>query len=109
MHTSIGALVVAFAAVLVTLLPGPGLAYIPDVLRVSAIMNLHSVDLALRHFPRVVGVRQGRIAFDLPPDRVVPELLEALYAGAAREDVLLPGTDGVPATSRLCRPVFSRR
>jgi len=77
--------------------------------RKTLLMNLHSVDLALRHFPRVVGVRQGRIAFDLAPDRVVPELLETLYAGAVREDVLLPGAGGVPATSRVCRPVFGRR
>jgi phosphonate transport system ATP-binding protein len=72
-------------------------------------MNLHSVDLALRHFPRVVGVREGRIAFDLPPDRVTPELLETLYAGAVREDAWRPGVDGVPATSRVCRPVRDRR
>jgi phosphonate transport system ATP-binding protein len=75
----------------------------------TLLMNLHSVDLALRHFPRVVGVREGRIAFDLPPDRVTPELLETLYAGVVREDALRPGVDGVPATSRVCRPVRDRR
>ena len=75
----------------------------------SAGIPRSSVDLALRHFPRVVGVRQGRIAFDLPPDRVTPELRETLYAGAVREDGLLPGADGVPATSRVCRPVHDRR
>jgi phosphonate transport system ATP-binding protein len=72
-------------------------------------MNLHSVDLALRFFPRVVGVRQGRIAFDLPADGVTPALLDALYAGAAREDAPLPEPDGVAATGRACRPVFGRR
>ncbi len=75
----------------------------------TLLMNLHSVDLALSYFPRVVGVRQGRIAFDLPPDRVAPDLLETLYAGAVREDVGLPGADRVPATSRVCRPVYGRR
>jgi phosphonate transport system permease protein len=54
-------------------------------------MNLHSVDLALNNFPRVVGVRQGRIAFDLPPDRVTPELLEVLYAGRSARMRCSPG------------------
>ncbi|HUJ25828.1 MAG TPA: phosphonate ABC transporter ATP-binding protein [Myxococcales bacterium] len=48
----------------------------------TLLVNLHSVDLALQHFPRVVGVRGGRIAFDLPPAQVGGELLSALYAGA---------------------------
>jgi phosphonate transport system ATP-binding protein len=75
----------------------------------TLLMNLHSVDLALRFFPRVIGVRQGRIAFDLAPDRVTPSRLEALYEGAPREDAPLPDADGAPATSRASRPVFGRR
>lgn len=71
----------------------------------TLLMNLHSVDLALAFFRRVVGVRQGQVAFDLPPERVAPELLEVLYAGAIREDAPLPGYENVPATSRVYRPV----
>ena len=48
----------------------------------TLLVNLHSVDLALQHFPRVVGVRGGRVLFDLPPSQVGGELLAALYAGA---------------------------
>jgi phosphonate transport system ATP-binding protein len=47
----------------------------------TLIASLHAVNLALRHFPRVVGVRAGRIAFDLPAGAVTPALLHALYAG----------------------------
>jgi phosphonate transport system ATP-binding protein len=71
----------------------------------TLLMNLHGVDLALAFFPRIVGVRAGRVVFDLPPARVAPELLEALYAGAVPEDPPLPGYERVPATSRVCRPV----
>jgi phosphonate transport system ATP-binding protein len=70
----------------------------------TLLMNLHSVDLALAFFPRIVGVRQGRVAFDLPPDQVTGKLLDALYAGALREDAPIPGYEHVPATSRVCRP-----
>jgi len=50
------------------------------------VASLHAVDLALRWFPRIVGVRDGRVMFDLPAADVTPERLAALYAGdVARE------------------------
>jgi phosphonate transport system ATP-binding protein len=45
--------------------------------------SLHAVDLALRWFPRIVGVRDGRVMFDLAAAEVTPERLVALYAGDA--------------------------
>jgi phosphonate transport system ATP-binding protein len=41
--------------------------------------SLHDVPMALRHFPRILGLRQGVLQFDLPPEQVTPERLEALY------------------------------
>ena len=49
----------------------------------TLVASLHAVDLALRWFPRIVGVRDGAIAFDLPAAQVTPERLAALYAGDA--------------------------
>ncbi len=46
----------------------------------TLVASLHAVDLALECFPRVVGVRAGRIAFDLPAADVSDDLLHALYA-----------------------------
>ncbi|MFZ5557982.1 MAG: phosphonate ABC transporter ATP-binding protein [Pseudomonadota bacterium] len=46
----------------------------------TLVASLHAVDLALRWFPRVVGLRSGGIAFDLPPVRVTEAMLRALYA-----------------------------
>jgi phosphonate transport system ATP-binding protein len=71
----------------------------------TLLMNLHSVDLALAFFPRLVGVRQGQVFFDLGPDKVTPELLEDLYAGATSKDVPMPAYDGVSPHSRVCRPI----
>jgi len=45
------------------------------------VASLHAVDLALRWFPRLVGVRDGRVMFDLPSADVTPARLAALYAG----------------------------
>ena len=41
---------------------------------------LHQPELAKRYADRVVGLVAGRLAFDLPPDEVDPDLLDALYA-----------------------------
>lgn len=49
--------------------------------RATLVASLHAVDLALQHFSRIVGLRDGRIAFDLPAAAVDPARLQALYAG----------------------------
>lgn len=47
---------------------------------VTLLASLHAVDLALEHFPRIVGVRDGRIAFDKAAQNISPDDLRALYA-----------------------------
>lgn len=47
---------------------------------VTLVATLHQVEVALAHFPRVLGLRDGRLAFDLPPQQVTLERLERLYA-----------------------------
>jgi len=46
----------------------------------TLLVSLHDVDLALRHCDRVVGVRAGRVLFDLPADEVTEQLRRQLYA-----------------------------
>lgn len=46
----------------------------------TLVATLHQVDVALAHFPRIVGLRDGTIAFDLPAAQVGRERLAALYA-----------------------------
>jgi phosphonate transport system ATP-binding protein len=46
----------------------------------TLVASLHAVDLALKWFPRIVGMRSGRVVFDLPAGSVTPEMLSALYA-----------------------------
>ena len=45
----------------------------------TLIMAVHRVDLALRHFPRVIGLRDGGLSFDVPPSEVHGDLLGHLY------------------------------
>ncbi len=46
----------------------------------TLVATLHQVDMALAHFPRIVGLRDGAVAFDLPTAEVTPALLHTLYA-----------------------------
>ncbi|MCF5166520.1 ATP-binding cassette domain-containing protein [Pseudomonas congelans] len=46
----------------------------------TLVASLHAVELALAHFPRVIGVRDGRIHFDLAASEVGREHLDTLYA-----------------------------
>ena len=74
--------------------------------RKTLLLNLHSVELALTYFPRIVGIRDGRIHFDLSPDEVSPALLQELYAGHRDEEVSLSTLrEGAYRFGRACRPL----
>jgi len=47
---------------------------------VTLVATLHQVDVALASFPRIVGLRDGALAFDLPAAEVTRERLARLYA-----------------------------
>ena len=46
----------------------------------TLVASLHAVDLARSCFDRLVGIRDGRIAFDLPAHAVTDAQLQTLYA-----------------------------
>jgi len=58
---------------------------------VTMVASLHAVDLALHWFPRIVGLKGGAVAFDLPPVRVSDALLRDLYASESS----VPPTQGL--------------
>lgn len=46
----------------------------------TLILAMHDVDLALKHFNRLIGLRRGRIAFDLPSADINGDRLTELFA-----------------------------
>ncbi len=46
----------------------------------TLVASLHHVDMALAHFPRIIGLREGQVLFDRPASAVTSELLAQLYA-----------------------------
>ena len=74
--------------------------------RKTLCMNLHSVELALTYFPRIVGIREGRVHFDLAPDKVTAELLDELYAGHRDDELQLDRmAHGKNPYGTACRPL----
>lgn len=67
---------------------------------VTLVATLHQVEMALAHFPRIVGLREGRLMFDLPAAEVTRERLERLYAQHEDEldgRALAPAADPAPS------------
>jgi phosphonate transport system ATP-binding protein len=65
---------------------------------VTLVATLHQVDTALAHFPRVLALRDGAVAFDLPAAAVTPALLSRLYAQHEHELVAAPAVPDEPAS-----------
>jgi phosphonate transport system ATP-binding protein len=46
----------------------------------TLVVSIHDIQLARAHFPRLVGLRGGRIVFDGPTQSIAAEALSALYS-----------------------------
>ncbi len=76
----------------------------------TLVASLHAVDLALANFSRIIGVKAGHIAFDLPADAVDVALLRELYASEGEElplqahepRCLSPSAANAAATRAIC-------
>ncbi|HWI11538.1 MAG TPA: ATP-binding cassette domain-containing protein [Burkholderiaceae bacterium] len=83
------------------------IAALIDVARergITLLATMHQVDTALAHFDRIVGLRDGAVAFDLPTPQVSRDHLLRLYAQHEDE---LDGAPRAPASppSATPRPV----
>ncbi|GAB3774579.1 phosphonate ABC transporter ATP-binding protein [Ramlibacter monticola] len=56
----------------------------------TVIATVRDAPMALRHFPRIVGLRGARLVFDLPSPLVTEELLRELYAQEGEPQPSLP-------------------
>ena len=85
---------------------GQALATLTDVARergITLVVTLHQVEAALAHFPRIVGLRDGQLFFDLPTAQVTRARLEQLYA--RHEDELDAGAPHDAAPHDAAAPV----
>lgn len=68
----------------------------------TLIASLHSIELALKHFPRIIGLRQGVIVFDKATQAVTSYDLEQLYANEQLAPENSSSVYFMPATPPRC-------
>jgi phosphonate transport system ATP-binding protein len=69
---------------------------------VTLVASLHAVELALKHFPRIIGLRDGRILFDRPAAEVTRAELDQLYANEQLQTPPLSAAEPAPLRIPLC-------
>ena len=68
----------------------------------TLVASLHTPQLALRYFQRIIALRDGALVFDRPAGAVRPEHLAALYA-LSTDGLPAPGVDEPAAARWLAR------
>lgn len=58
-------------------------------MRITVIINIHHVDLALQYADRIIGIRAGQIVYDGPTASVTDEVLRQIYGRSLTEDELM--------------------
>jgi phosphonate transport system ATP-binding protein len=48
---------------------------------VTLLSSLHAIEFALSHYQRIIGLREGRLLFDLSTDQVTSAMIASLYHG----------------------------
>jgi phosphonate transport system ATP-binding protein len=71
----------------------------------TLIATLHHVEMALKFFPRIIGLAQGNVQFDLPVAQVTPALLTELYRNQTEVDHAFDAVQ--TAGDTIARPAFA--
>ena len=57
--------------------------------KISVLINIHHVDLALKYATRVIGIKAGEIVYDGPSNMVDSEILKQIYGRELAADELM--------------------
>ncbi|MGD7043479.1 phosphonate ABC transporter ATP-binding protein [Jeotgalibacillus proteolyticus] len=61
--------------------------------KITTIVNLHFIDMAMEYADRIIGMRAGEVVFDGPVSEVNEQTFEQIYGRAIREDDMRGGAD----------------
>lgn len=57
-------------------------------MKITCLVNLHQVDVAIKYSDRIIGIRNGEVVFDGPPAKITPQIIEQIYGTEAHELIL---------------------
>ena len=52
--------------------------------RLTLVVSQHMLETALTYGSRIVGLREGRVIFDGPPNAITPDIVEDIYQGGVQ-------------------------
>jgi len=52
---------------------------INETMKITCILNLHQVDVALKYSKRIIGITSGKIVYDGPPDKLPKSKIHEIY------------------------------
>ena len=55
-------------------------------MKITVIINIHHVDLALQYADRIIGIRAGQIVYDGPTASITPNALKEIYGRSLTDD-----------------------
>jgi phosphonate transport system ATP-binding protein len=53
--------------------------------KLTVVVSLHQIDVAMKYCPRTIALRDGRVVFDGASERLTPAALQKLYGSSADE------------------------
>lgn len=62
---------------------------INEEMKISVLINIHHVDLALKYATRVIGIKAGEIVYDGPSNMVDSDILKQIYGRELAADELM--------------------
>jgi phosphonate transport system ATP-binding protein len=66
--------------------------------KITTIVNLHFIDMAMEYADRIIGMRAGEVVFDGPASEVTEQTFEEIYGRKIKEDDLRGNLDEEEAT-----------
>jgi len=72
----------------------------------TLVTTLHDVPMALANFPRIVALRDGALAFDLPASQVSPQRLRELYGQELGTTTIAEATPGSETPTERAQPAL---
>lgn len=56
--------------------------------KITCLVNLHQVDVAIRYSERIIGVAEGRIVYDGPSGQLTQEIIHEIYQSGAHDLIM---------------------
>lgn len=58
-------------------------------MKITVLINIHHVDLALQYADRIIGIRAGKIVYDGPSSEITNDILKTIYGRELTDDDLM--------------------